>query len=100
MLGTQCPASRPRVSTWPGAACVLTDAEHRLAWPLAESPNARGPSRRTSPQELLVYAVKAYAGCCCGFHVHLVVPHALGLLAAADEGKLASAAVLVLELVL
>ena len=28
-----------------------------------------------------------------------VVPHALGLLTAADEGKLASAAVLVLELI-
>ena len=66
---------------------------------LAEAPNARGPSRRTSPQELLVYAVKAYAGCCCGYHVHFVVPHALRLPAAADEGKLASAAVLVLELV-
>ena len=30
-----------------------------------------------------MYAVKAYAGCCCGYHVHLIliVPHALGLLA-------------------
>ena len=69
------------------AACTQPCAR-----PLRSS--GRCPSRHTSPQELLVHAVEACRSCCCGFHVHLVVPHALGLLAAADEGKLASAAVL------
>ena len=44
--------------------------------------------RRQGVQKLLPQTSRAF-----------VVPHALGLLTAADEGKLASAAVLVLELI-
>ena len=44
--------------------------------------------RRQGVQKLLPQISRAF-----------VVPHALGLLTAADEGKLASAAVLVLELI-
>ena len=65
----------------------------------AEAPSVHRP--HTSQQELLAACVRRQ-----GVQKLLpqishafVVPHALGLLTAADEGKLASAAVLVLELI-